>query len=72
MPNCGCDRYKRKKDDGDDNATNGSEPMENRGKKKVNIVGPVRVAWYFSIIPQLKYGSPQDRRPDSCIGIRRA
>jgi hypothetical protein len=53
-PKCGCDRYKRKKDGGDDNADDGNVPVEIRGKKKVNRGGPVRVAWYFPIIPQLK------------------
>jgi hypothetical protein len=53
---CGYDRYKRKKDGGDDNnADDENEPDEIRGKKKMaNRGAPVRVAWYFCIIPWLK------------------
>jgi hypothetical protein len=45
-PKCGYDRYKRKKDGGDDNnADDENEPGEIRGKKKkVNRGAPVRVA----------------------------
>jgi hypothetical protein len=55
-PKCGYDRYKRRKDGGDDNNANDeNEPDEIRGnKKKANRGAPVRVAWYFLIIPQLK------------------
>jgi hypothetical protein len=55
-PKCGCDRYKRKKDGGDDNnVDNENEPVEIRGKKKkANRGDPVRVALYFCIIPQLR------------------
>jgi hypothetical protein len=56
-PKCGYDRYKRKKDGGDDNNANDeNEPGENRGKKKkkANRGAPVRVAWYFFIIPWLR------------------
>jgi hypothetical protein len=54
-PKCGYDRYKRKKDGGDDNnADDENEPGEMRGKKKkANRGAPVRVAWYFCIIPRL-------------------
>jgi hypothetical protein len=53
---CGYDRYKRKKDGGDDNnADDEDEPCEIRGKKKKATRGaPVRVAWYLCIIPRLK------------------
>jgi hypothetical protein len=53
---CGNDRFKRKKDGGDDNnADEKNEPSEIRGKKKkANRGAPVRVAWYFCIISQLK------------------
>jgi hypothetical protein len=55
-PKYGYDQYKRKKDDGDDNnADDENEPREIRGKKKkANRGAPVRVAWYFCIIPRLK------------------
>jgi hypothetical protein len=55
-PKCGYDRYKRKKDGGyDNNADDENEPGEIRGKKKMANRGtPVRVAWYFFIIPRLK------------------
>jgi hypothetical protein len=55
-PKCGYDRYKRKKDGGDDNnADDGNEPDEIRGKKKkANREALVRVAWYFCIIPRLR------------------
>jgi hypothetical protein len=54
-PMCGYDRYKRKKDGGDDNnADDDNEPGEIRGKKKANRGAPVRVAWYFCIIPRLR------------------
>jgi hypothetical protein len=55
-PNCGYDRYKRKNDGGDDNNVDDkNEPGEFRGKKKkANRGAPVRVAWYFYIIPQLR------------------
>jgi Zn ribbon nucleic-acid-binding protein len=55
-PKCGYDRYKRKKDGGDDNNANyENEPYKIRGKKKkANRGAPVRVAWYFCIIPWLK------------------
>jgi hypothetical protein len=43
------------KDGGDDNnADDENEPSEIRGKKKANRGAPVRVAWYFCIIPQLR------------------
>jgi hypothetical protein len=52
---CGYDRYKRKKDGGDDNNANDeNEPGEIRGKKKANRGAPVRVAWYFCNIPRLR------------------
>jgi hypothetical protein len=56
VPKCGYDRYKRKKDGGDDNnADDENEPGEIRGKKKkANRGAPVRVAWYFCIIPRLR------------------
>jgi hypothetical protein len=46
---CGYDRYKRKKDGGDDNnADDENEAGEIRGKKKkANKGAPVRLAWYF-------------------------
>jgi hypothetical protein len=55
-PKCGYDRYNRIKDGGDDNNANDeNEPGEIRGKKKkANRGAPVRVAWYFCIIPRLK------------------
>jgi hypothetical protein len=55
-PRCGYDRYKRKKDGGDDNnADDENEPGEIRGKKKkANKGALVRVAWYFCIIPRLR------------------
>jgi hypothetical protein len=45
-PKCGCDRYKRKKDGGDDNnANDANQPVEIRGKKKkANKGAPVRMA----------------------------
>ena len=52
-PKCGFGRFKRTKDGGDNNAEDGNEPVEIRGKKG-NKGGPVRVAWYFSLIPRLK------------------
>jgi phosphopantothenoylcysteine synthetase/decarboxylase len=53
---CDYDRYKRKKDGGDDNsADDENEPDEIRGKKKKAKRGaPVRAAWYFCIIPRLR------------------
>jgi hypothetical protein len=56
VPKCGYDRYKRKKDGGDvNNADDKNEPGEIRGKKKkANRGAPMRVAWYFCIIPQLR------------------
>jgi hypothetical protein len=55
-PKCGYDRYKRKKGGGDDNnADDENKPSEIIGKKKkANRRAPVRVAWYFCIIPRLK------------------
>jgi hypothetical protein len=54
-PKCGYDRYKSKKDGGDDNnADDENEPREIKGKKKANRGAPVRVAWYFYIIPRLR------------------
>jgi hypothetical protein len=55
-PKCGYDRYKRKKDGGDNNnADDENEPDEIRGKKKkANRGAPVKVAWYFCIIPLLR------------------
>jgi hypothetical protein len=55
-PKCGYDQYKRKNDGGDDNnADDENEPCEIRGKKKkANKGAPVRVAWYFCIISQLR------------------
>jgi hypothetical protein len=55
-PKCGYDQYKRKKDGGDDNnADDENELGEIRGKKKkANRGAPVRVAWYFCIIPRLR------------------
>jgi hypothetical protein len=55
-PKCVYDQDKRKKDGGDDNnADDENEPDEIRGKKKkVNRGAPVRVAWYFCIIPWLR------------------
>jgi Zn ribbon nucleic-acid-binding protein len=55
-PKCGYDQYKRKKDGRDDNNANDeNEPDEIRGKKKeANRGAPVRVAWYFCIISQLR------------------
>jgi Zn ribbon nucleic-acid-binding protein len=55
-PKCGYDRYKRKKDGGDDNnADEENKPGEIKGKKKkANRGALVRVTWYFCIIPQLK------------------
>jgi len=52
-PKCGFDRFKRAKHGGDNNAEDGNEPEEIRGRKG-NRGGPVRVAWYFPIIPRLK------------------
>jgi hypothetical protein len=54
-PKCGYNQYKRKKDGGDDNsADDENEPGEIRGqKKKANRGAPVRVEWYFCIIPRL-------------------
>jgi hypothetical protein len=55
-PKCGYDRYKRKKDGGDDNtADDENEPGEIIGKKKKAKRGaPVRVVWYFCIIPWMR------------------
>jgi hypothetical protein len=55
-PMCGYDRYKWKKDGGgDNNANDENEPGEIIGKKKkANRGAPVRVAWYFCIIPWLR------------------
>jgi hypothetical protein len=55
-PKCVYDRYKRKNDDGDDNnADDENEPVEIRGKKKkVNRGAPMKVTWYFCIIPRLR------------------
>jgi hypothetical protein len=55
-PKYGYDQYKRKKDGGDDNnGDDENEPGEVRGKKKRAKKGaPVRVAWYFCIIPRLR------------------
>jgi Zn ribbon nucleic-acid-binding protein len=54
-PKCGYDQYKRKKDGGDDNNTDDeNEPGKIRGKKKANRGAPVRVAWFFCIIPRLR------------------
>jgi Zn ribbon nucleic-acid-binding protein len=54
-PNCGYDRYERKKNGGaDDNANEENEPGEIRGKTKANRGAHVRVAWYFFIIPRLR------------------
>jgi hypothetical protein len=52
----GRDRYKRKKDGGDDNNVDDkNEPVEIRGKKKkANRGAPMRVVWYFCIIPRLR------------------
>jgi hypothetical protein len=49
-PKCGYDRYKRKKDGGDDNNVDDeNESDEIKGKKKkANRGAPVRVALYFS------------------------
>ena len=52
-PKCGFGRFKRTKDGGDNNAEDGNKPVEIRGRKG-NRGGPVRVAWYFSLIPRLK------------------
>jgi hypothetical protein len=39
----------------DNNANDENEPVEMRGKKNMaNRGAPVRVAWYFCIIPQLR------------------
>jgi hypothetical protein len=55
FPKCGYDRYKRKKDGGDDNsADDGIEPGKIRGNKKANKGAPVRVAWYFCVITRLR------------------
>jgi hypothetical protein len=54
-PKCGYYRYKRKKDGGDDNNVDDeNEPGEIRDKKKANRGAPVKVAWYFCLIPRLK------------------
>jgi hypothetical protein len=72
-PKCGYDRYKRKKDGGDDNdADDENEPGEIRGKKKANRWAPVRVACYFCTIPRLRRCSQHERRPNSCIGMKKA
>jgi hypothetical protein len=57
---CGYDWYKRKKDGGDDNNVDDeNDPGEIRGKKKkANRGAPVRVAWYFCIIPRLRRWFP--------------
>jgi hypothetical protein len=68
-PKCGYDRYKRKKDGGDDE----NEPSEIRGKKKkANRGAPVRVAWYFCIIPQLRRWFSTRKEANSCIGMTKA
>jgi hypothetical protein len=53
-PRCVYYRYKREKDGGDDNNVDDkNEPGMIRGKKKkANRGAPVRVAWYFCIIPR--------------------
>jgi hypothetical protein len=55
-PKCGYDRYKRKKDGGyDNNADDENKLDEIRAKKrKANRGAPVRLAWYFCIIPWLR------------------
>jgi hypothetical protein len=54
-PKCGYDQYKRKSYGGDDNNVDDkNEPSEIRGKKKANRGAPMRVPWYFCIIPQLR------------------
>jgi hypothetical protein len=55
-PKCSYDQYKRKKDGGDDNYTyDENEPGKIKGKKKkANRGAPLRVAWYFCIIPRMK------------------
>jgi hypothetical protein len=55
-PKCVYDWYKRKKDGGHDNNTDDeNKPGKIRGKKKkANSGSPVRVAWYFCIIPRLR------------------
>jgi hypothetical protein len=72
-PKCGYDRYKRKKDgDDDNNADDENEPDEISGKKKkANSGAPVRVAWYFCIIPRLKRWFAK-RSPNSCVGMTKA
>jgi hypothetical protein len=73
-PKCGYDRYKRKKDGGDDNnADDENEPGEIRGKKKkANRWALVTVAWYFCIIPQLRRWFATRKEPNSCIGMTKA
>jgi hypothetical protein len=47
--------YCRKKDGGDDNNVDDENELGKiRGKKKANRGAPVRVAWYFCIIPRLR------------------
>jgi hypothetical protein len=54
-PKCVYERYKKKKDGGDgNNVADENKPGEIRDKKKANRGAPVRVAWYFCIIPRLR------------------
>jgi hypothetical protein len=71
-PKCGCDRYNRKKNGGDDNnADDDNEPVDIRcKKKKANRGAPVRVAWYFCIIPRLRRWFATQK--ESCVGMRKA
>jgi hypothetical protein len=53
-PKCGYDRYKRKKDGGDDNNVDDENVSSEIRGNKTNRGAPVRVAWYFCIIPWLR------------------
>jgi hypothetical protein len=63
-----------KKDGGDDNNVDDeNEPVEIRGKKKkANRGAPMRVTWYFCIIPQFKRWFTTRKDAKSYVGMRKA
>jgi hypothetical protein len=73
-PKCGYDRYKRKKDGGDDNnADDENEPGKIRGKKKkANRGAPMRVACYFCIIPRLRRWFTTRKEAQLFVGMTKA
>jgi hypothetical protein len=53
-PDCHRSIQEEKYGGDDNNADDENEPSEIWGKKKANKRAPVRVAWYFCIIPWLR------------------